>query len=485
MLAVLFMRKASDYHFYIKKSLHISVILMCAHASVNLPTLPLFIIVTLVFIILSWAIFKGFLSDPISKEKEWGVLYFVGVFAAMLLVIIFKNLQELQVVAAFSLTILAVSDGLAGMIGRAVSNLKSKKVSESIEESYNDAVRSKSVVGFLVFVFSCIPIVTSYLTRYSNYDVMEILLTAIIFSLVLGITEFVSKKGSDNLTVTLFAFLLLYWINSNRFDDAFNFHVNSVLLLLLVSFVLLVGLYKVKFLTFSGCLAAWLLAFIVVILVNQSLWPLLVFLVIGSLLGKLPTENVVSDDRFHKPRNAAQVFANGGIVLILCILTWGTWVFGISIFDPGELQKLILVSVAICMADTASSELGSRYGGIPRDILTFKPLGAGVSGGITWVGTAFGLFGSLIIVLIGYTQVAMNITELIFFVLLGFLGMILDSILGAKFQYKELINGQWRDAKNKNDISKFKGLWFVTNNAVNFISNILVVFLLMCIYWFF
>jgi len=147
------MRKASAYHFYIKKSLHISVILMCAHASVNLPTLPLFIIVTLVFIILSWAIFKGFLSDPISKEKEWGVLYFVGVFAAMLLVIIFKNLQELQVVAAFSLTILAVSDGLAGMIGRAVSNLKSKKESESLEESYNDAVRSKSVVGFLVFVF--------------------------------------------------------------------------------------------------------------------------------------------------------------------------------------------------------------------------------------------------------------------------------------------------------------------------------------------
>ena len=91
------MRKASAYHFYIKKSLHISVILMCAHASVNLPTLPLFIIVTLVFIILSWAIFKGFLSDPISKEKEWGVLYFVGVFAAMLLVIIFKNLQELPI----------------------------------------------------------------------------------------------------------------------------------------------------------------------------------------------------------------------------------------------------------------------------------------------------------------------------------------------------------------------------------------------------
>ncbi len=480
------MRKASGYHFYIKKSLHISAILMCAHASIYLPTLPLFIIVSLVFILLSWAIFKGFLSDPISKEKEWGVLYFVGVFAAMLMIIIIKNQQELRVVAAFSLTILAISDGFAGVFGRAVSNSWRNKGNGLI----NDPVISfpsnnKSVVGFLVFVFSCIPIIGYFLKQFSDYGSTEIFVASCTLSLLLGITEFISKKGSDNLTVTFFAFLLLHWLTKNQFEHAFMYNANTVFIIGTGSMFVLVGLYKMKFLTFSGSLAAWLLAFVVVILVNQSLWPLLIFLLLGSILGKLPVKNIVSDDRFQKPRNATQVFANGGIVLLLGILAWGGSVLGFSIFNHSELQKLMLVSVAVCMADTASSELGSRYGGTPLDILTLKSLEAGVSGGVTWIGSAFGLLGSLTIVLIGYTQCFMNFCELISYVLLGFSGMLLDSFLGAKFQYKELIHGRWQDAQNKNAVSKTKGLSFVTNNMVNFISNILIVFLLMCFYWLF
>jgi uncharacterized protein (TIGR00297 family) len=484
LLAVLFMRKAKAYHFYIKKSLHISVILMCAHASVYLPIIPLFIIVSIALILLSWAIiFKGFLSDPITKEKEWGVLYFVGVFVLMLSIIILKNQQELRVVTSFSLTILAISDGLAGMIGRGISDysVRKKENQSFLSGIKRTSTNDKSITGFLAFVLSSFGIIYYYLNSYTNYALLELLIAAWVLSFVLGITEFNSKKGSDNFTVTLFAFLLLSWLKGNGFEAAFLYKADQIFFLGFISIVLLIGLYRIKFLTFSGSISAWLLAFVVMILAKHTLVPLLVFLLLGSIIGKLPVKDIVSDERFHQPRNASQVFANAGVVFLLGLLFWGLSVLGVSLLNHQDLQKLMLVSVAICMADTISSEIGSRFGGIPKDLLTYKPLSAGVSGGVTLLGTLSGLFGSLLIITIGSYQISMSLYEFFVFVFLGFLGMLIDSIIGSKFQYKVEVNGKWQDSSTNDLGHRFKGLKFISNNTVNFISNLLIICILTCI----
>lgn len=474
------MKYAKSYHFYIKKFLHISAILMCAHATIYLPTLPLFFIVIVAFIALIIAIFFGFLADPITLEKEWGVVYFAGVYVLMLCCVLYRNQQEFQVAAAYALTILAISDGFAGIIGRALSNRKQQKI--SIQGLDNNAtkrvVKEKSMYGFTAFVVSSFLIVAYFLYEFTGYSNTEVWVAAMVVSMLLAVTEYLSVRGTDNLTVTIFAFLLIHWLRSNSFSGAFLFTDREFFLLILLSILLLFIVIKLRFLTFSGSLLAWLLAFAVLILSKQSLLPLLFFLVVGSLLGKLPVREIVSDDRFHKPRNAFQVFANGGVVLILGLCQWGLGLLDSLILTAMEMEKLMLVSVAICMADTASSELGSRFGGRPRDILTWQPLHPGVSGGVSWLGTIVGFFGSLLLISIGAYQISMSIYEFISFVLLGFTGMLLDSYLGSKFQYKVAIHGQWVDA-NSDDLGReYKGLKLITNNSVNFTSNALIIFLL-------
>jgi uncharacterized membrane protein len=217
------------------------------------------------------------------------------------------------------------------------------------------------------------------------------------------------------------------------------------------------------------------------ILAKHTLVPLLVFLLLGSIIGKLPVKDIVSDERFHQPRNASQVFANAGVVFLLGLLFWGLSVLGVSLLNHQDLQKLMLVSVAICMADTISSEIGSRFGGIPKDLLTYKPLSAGVSGGVTLLGTLSGLFGSLLIITIGSYQISMSLYEFFVFVFLGFLGMLVDSFMGSKFQYKVEVNGKWQDSSTNDRGHRFKGLKFISNNTVNFISNLLIICILTCI----
>jgi uncharacterized membrane protein len=104
-----------------------------------------------------------------------------------------------------------------------------------------------------------------------------------------------------------------------------------------------------------------------------------------------------------------------------------------------------------------------------------------VSGGVTLLGTLSGLFGSLLIITIGSYQISMSLYEFFVFVFLGFLGMLIDSFIGSKFQYKVEVNGKWQDSSTNDRGHRFKGLKFISNNTVNFISNLLIICILTCI----
>jgi len=130
------------------------------------------------------AIFFGFLADPITLEKEWGVVYFAGVYVLMLCCVLYRNQQEFQVAAAYALTILAISDGFAGIIGRALSNRKQQKI--SIQGLDNNAtkrvVKEKSMYGFTAFVVSSFLIVAYFLYEFTGYSNTEVWVAAVFFS---------------------------------------------------------------------------------------------------------------------------------------------------------------------------------------------------------------------------------------------------------------------------------------------------------------
>jgi uncharacterized protein (TIGR00297 family) len=217
-----------------------------------------------------------------------------------------------------------------------------------------------------------------------------------------------------------------------------------------------------RWLTPQALPAALLLALILFFAASwQWVAVLSVFFVGGSLSSRLvPAAGDATG------RNARQVFANGGIAACCAVgyfLTKDTaWVFA------------FLTSVASSMADTLSSDLGIRGGQQPIDIIYRKPLQKGMSGGITLLGTLAGLGGAILLASMGGLLFPISIWQVFVVAVLGFLGMVADSVIGSLWQAKYRdVSGTMSESEGKGKIL-IHGIPAITNDAVNFLANALV-----------
>lgn len=117
------------------------------------------------------------------------------------------------------------------------------------------------------------------------------------------------------------------------------------------------------------------------------------------------------------PRDAVQVFANGGIFAATALL-------GAPIAALGAL--------AASTADTWATEIGTLIGGTPRSILTGKAVSAGTSGGMTIPGSLAMAGGALFVATIAK---ALSLPTAVGIVTAaGIAGALADSVLGATLQ---------------------------------------------------
>ncbi|MBR2281819.1 MAG: DUF92 domain-containing protein, partial [Spirochaetales bacterium] len=146
---------------------------------------------------------------------------------------------------------------------------------------------------------------------------------------------------------------------------------------------------------------------------------------------------------------------------------------------------LIMFGAAIAEAtsDTFAGEIGRLSSKGPVSILTKKPVPAGVSGGVTWLGTVGAFLSSAFIAVcwyvfflfsIGPNAVSVHGAALV--CLLGFAGAIVDSYLGATIQAL-YFDPESRALTEKDEIDGRKlelsrGVRWVDNDMVNLISNI-------------
>lgn len=125
------------------------------------------------------------------------------------------------------------------------------------------------------------------------------------------------------------------------------------------------------------------------------------------------------------PRDARQVFANGAPFAVAAI--------GALLVPHPAWTALAGGSLAGSACDTWATEIGTLRGGEPRSILSWRPVPAGSSGGVTGVGTAAGLAGALSMALLclalGWSHM---IAAAVF--MGGVAGGLLDSLLGATLQ---------------------------------------------------
>jgi uncharacterized protein (TIGR00297 family) len=155
--------------------------------------------------------------------------------------------------------------------------------------------------------------------------------------------------------------------------------------------------------------------------------PLAVFFVLTSILSK-----IIKNTSFYRSkgsrRDIVQVYANGGIALLICIIDF--------IQPNGIYFFLFLASVSAAMADTWATEFGKLSNKKPVSILNLMPMQHGISGGITRIGTIGSILGACLMGLTVWLSFPMPTFVIYGIILSGFLGSIFDSILGATVQAK-------------------------------------------------
>jgi len=207
---------------------------------------------------------------------------------------------------------------------------------------------------------------------------------------------------------------------------------------------------------------------------------LMVFFVSSTLLShfKANIKDPIEAELHAKagPRDLFQVAANGGAALLMGLL---------FAYSQNEAYVVaVATAFAACNADTWASEIGILSRRAPVSLLTFRPVKRGISGGVSSLGLMASFGGAVVIALTFgfYELVSGNASGFLPFqigliTLGGFMGSILDSLMGGTIQakYISLKSGELTEKptyENKPNLLH-SGLRFVNNDFVNFASSLL------------
>ena len=351
-------------------------------------------------------------------RRTYGTVYYPISF--VILALLFWESHPLILITAMLL--LAISDAAAALVGE---NLSAPRI-------YHFGPDKKSVEGSTAMFLTSLAIVAAVLLL-SGRPAMEVLWFSALAAFFATVCEALSYQGSDNLTVPLGAALVLHYLLTHSQADAaiFTLGVAMAAAVALLSF-------RLKFLSASGSAATFILGTIVF---GVGRWPytlpILTFFILSSLLskmGKKRKQKLAGMIEKGGARDAWQVIANGGPGGLIVILAY--------IWPHPVWFLLYAASLAAATADTWGTEIGTLSRTDPRSIVTFKPVPAGTSGGISLIGTLGSALGSLILAGVSWLVTPQNspavvgLREFIIIFAAGVAASLIDSLLGATLQAK-------------------------------------------------
>ncbi|MDY8025127.1 DUF92 domain-containing protein [Paenibacillus polymyxa] len=236
--------------------------------------------------------------------------------------------------------------------------------------------------------------------------------------------------------------------------------------------------YK-KSLTLSGFAAAVLMG-TVYYGAGNLFWfgILLLFFITSTLLSRYKKERKAELEKSYAKtgnRDAGQVWANGGLGMLLCL--------GYAIWPHVTWQLAFVGVMATVTSDTWATEFGSLSRKPPRSVLNGKVLAPGTSGGVSVLGTAAALAGGVLIGIgawgFGYAIGTLSLPLWLWALvggISGSAGAFADSYLGATVQMMRSCTVCGREVEVDSHCGQttvyVRGWRWMSNDRVNSISSI-------------
>lgn len=394
-------------------------------------------------------IFINYYITKINKEvKDYGLIYF-SIALTGLTILSFES-EKFLMYCTVAMVILGIGDPCAAIFGKKYGK---KRI-----------LNNKTYIGSISFLITSFCFTMFVLAIFHSNEVLK----GVVVCLVATIAELISEKGGDNLFIPI-SVLFTY----------ISFESKLLMLLALCHIIFALIVSMKRNLTFDatlcsyciGNIAGWLGGIEGIII----LYGFFILAVGGETLVKIKKKNTcetLCTSKYHEQRNIYQVLANSGIALIILLLYWKN--------DSIMYLYTYCAIFSASLSDTMASCFGSAFGKKTVSITTFKLVDSGLSGGITLCGCISGAIASWLLpflLLLG-AQVKLNLYMVALCGILGFFGMLIDSLLGDVLQVKYKCRVCEKVIENKycceKEAIKIKGLQCINNNVVNLLSTILI-----------
>ncbi|MEO0203356.1 MAG: DUF92 domain-containing protein [candidate division WOR-3 bacterium] len=314
--------------------------------------------------------------NAIINYKDFGIITFP--LSVLISTLIYYEDKNTYFLVLFPMFF---ADPLSSIIGKNLNKLK---------------FGEKTIIGSLVFFT---------ITFISSVHFSKNILFSIVFSIFLTFVEIISKKGLDNFFVVILGLVLI--------NVKIELFLSAMVFALIIASISLI----LNWLDAEGSIGTFVIGS-VILYSGGFKWaiPLALFLILGSIVSKLNDKKI--------RRNLLQVLSNGGVSFILSI---------INIFHPNDLLYFVhICSISAMCSDTFSSEIGMKFSKKAYLITNFKEVEKGTTGGVSFVGFLGGVLGSFLI--------SIFYTKWIYAFLIGIIGNLIDSIIGALIERKGLIS---------------------------------------------
>lgn len=256
------------------------------------------------------------------------------------------------------------------------------------------------------------------------------------------------------------------------------------------------GLHK-KSLVISGAILGFFVGFVLTLTSYSFLMCLMAFFILSSKATKFRSDSkrkMEDDFKEGGQRTWIQVLCNGGMATQLALLYFMDSGCGerpidfIKDYRASWLGLGVLGAIACSNGDTWASELGSVIGhGEPFLITTRQRVPKGTNGGITFNGLVFSLLGGTVIGIAYYLSVLYFVDSNVLAIsppqwplifagaFAGFVGSLIDSVLGATLQFSGLDERTGCIVEHKGKgIRHISGTQILDNHSVNIISTVIM-----------